>query len=747
MNDLANVSSPYLRQHAADPVDWRTWTRESFAEARQRNVPIFLSVGYAACHWCHVMQHEVFQNPEIAGAMNKQFVNIKVDREERPDIDEAYMLATQLLTGSGGWPMSVWLTHDLKPFYAGTYFPPHDAHGRPGFSRLTTAISIAWSTKRSQLEEQADEIWAAMLQAIKRSEVSGKTGQADLLRLFLDAAEERFDFQYGGFRGSPKFPPHQALQLWLQIVELQRTKSNKPPDGIPDDTTDQFDPTWAQWRSRAEQMLTITLDNMQWGGIHDLAGGGFARYSTDACWRVPHFEKMLYDNAQLAEIYARAALCLQRPDYAYTAGQILNFWLQHMSSPDGLFYSSVDADSEGEEGKYYTWSWSQLSEVLASDPSLFDYAARVLNISRAGNWDGTNVLELSPSARETPSLWFDSRWGALISRLQAARQTRLTPQVDYKIITAWNGLMLSAMAQAARLENGHPYRAAGARFLSALRDRLLDSTGRLLRSICSASCSGPGFLDDYAYLIRGLIDWARINPDHAADTMALAGQLMNKALDQFSGDEGSLYSSADFHESPLRRMRADFDNAVPSPSAVLIAAMLDIDEWRHSTSYVRQAEKAIGALYPFALQQPLASATFIAALLRHARRAKIIPQVEWRLTAVRDLADGGRQLEVHARLPDGYHFQQPPEFYLVANAEDKKTQSSELKYEVFDSSKKQLDQTGAGIHHFILKISAGPGTYQKRVTIRYTLCNDHMCLPERHDSFDVAAARDPAPKH
>ena len=405
LNFLRNAASPYLRQHAADPVDWRPWNSEAIAEAKQRDVPIFLSVGYAACHWCHVMQHEVFQNASIAQQMNANFVNIKVDREERPDIDEAYMLATQLLSGSGGWPMSVWLTPELKPFYAGTYFPPDDTRGRPGFRRLIESISAAWRKHRRALMEQADEIWHAVEQAIRHTSIHHHIEPSELPTAVLDDAEKRFDADNGGFRGRPKFPPHQILLLWTQLLEMSASGTSDFPPAI----TDRI--------RRAGPMLTLTLDSMQWGGIHDLVGGGFARYSTDECWHVPHFEKMLYDNAQLAQIYARAALLLQRRDYAWTAERIIDFWLRDMSSTDGLLWSSMDADSEGHEGRYYTWTWQQLTEVLADEPQLFDFARQVLDIAPYGNWEGTHVLQVGGHGRDLPDLLLDPRWPELMNRL------------------------------------------------------------------------------------------------------------------------------------------------------------------------------------------------------------------------------------------------------------------------------------------------------------------------------------------
>ncbi len=637
LNLLAQSASPYLRQHAADPVDWKPWCNETISEAKRRDVPIFLSVGYAACHWCHVMQHEVFQNTDIAEVMNARFVNIKVDREERPDIDEAYMLATQLLTGAGGWPMSVWLTPELKPLYAGTYFPPNDTQGRPGFLRLTEAISTAWQTNREKAVQRSDEIWAAMQEAIQRQSTRQNRHPTELFDSVLASAEAQFDFQYGGFQGSPKFPPHQMLLFWVQILERHRAgKQSQPRQGAGDSL-----PQIVHKVSKVEQMLTLTLDHMQWGGIHDLVGGGFARYSTDARWHVPHFEKMLYDNAQLAEVYARASTALHRPDYASTAERILDFWLNNMSDRDGLCFSSLDADSDGQEGKYYIWTWDELNDVLASQPGLFDLAAQMLDISRRGNWDGANVLQLSQTGRESPSLRNEPRWQELTALLEATRRLRTAPQTDDKIITAWNGLMLSALASGARLGNGGRFRAAGKRLMDAIRKRLLTAGGMVLRSVCGPTTGGAGFLDDYAYLARGLIDWAGLNSGDRAEALDLAGIIIDKAIVLFTGADGALHTSADDHQSPLRGMRADFDNAVPSPSAVLVGAMLDFNALAHCDRYTKRARDAIEGLLGTAAHYPTASATILAVLERHSSNINAPAQADWRAVSTTAQDDAG----------------------------------------------------------------------------------------------------------
>ncbi len=731
LNELARSTSPYLKQHAADPVDWRPWCGESIAEAVRRDVPIFLSVGYAACHWCHVMQHEVFQNATIAKLMNTQFVNIKVDREERPDIDEAYMLATQIFAGSGGWPMSVWLTPTLKPFYAGTYFPPQDVQGRTGFPRLIAAISAAWQDNRQKIEDQANKIWVAMEAAIRRGTTNDESDLPNLLSLALNAVQERFDFQYGGFTGRPKFPPHQMLLLWVQLLERHTNKNTA------DQRVDGATSLPAQWLPRVEQMLTLTLDQMQWGGIHDLVGGGFARYSTDERWHVPHFEKMLYDNAQLAEVYARAACCLNRRDYACIAERILDFWLDHMSDGDGLCFSSLDADSDGAEGKYYTWDWKQLADVLAARPTLFDFAVQVLDISHAGNWEGTNVLQLNAAGRDFSSLWFDPRWREITSLLDSVRQLRPPPHTDQKIVTAWNGLMLSALAHGARLENGHRYRMAGMRLVSAIQTRTLTPSGTVLRSVCGQSVGGPGFLDDHAFLARGLIDWARLDTQSQNDTLALAEKLIDNTLNQFSGPDGELRTSADIHQSPLQGMRADFDNAVPSPSAILIGAMLDLDAVQHVDRHAQSAGRAVEYLLGSVALHPTASATLLATLERHSLKLGTAPLVTWQVRSVTTLTDGTDQIEIEARVPEKYHFQQTPRVGLTSIQGESESRFDGIQWTVVHSTGRPVESEHANFYRYLLNLTSAHRSDHKQLRIAFTLCDDQVCLPEMYANLDT----------
>lgn len=730
---LTDSSSPYLRQHAGNPVDWWPWCDEALAEARHRGVPIFLSVGYAACHWCHVMAHEVFENPEIAAAMNSSFVNIKVDREERPDIDEIYMLATQLFSGSGGWPMSVWLTPDLIPFYAGTYFPPVDGYGRPGFPSLVAGISHAWRTERDQVAAQAAALSKAMRQVAEAGQPdiasSGGIGPMDVRKLLiaaLEQANQRFDRQYGGMGGSPKFPPHQMLLLWLTLLEV-------PPS---DDA--EICAAASAWRSRLVAMLTITLDGMQFGGIHDHVGGGMARYSTDEKWHVPHFEKMLYDNAQLAEVYARAATLLQRDDYARTARQIIDFWLHSMCDENGLCLSSLDADSEGAEGIYYTWTWQQLGAALGDDPKLLAFARDVFDVSREGNWETTNVLQISPSAREKNDYWKDARWKSMIDHLAAARQTRPPPETDRKVLTGWNGLMLSALSRALRLHGAAHLRQAGERMVDGLKRHCVGPDGQLLRSTCGAVPGGPAFLDDYAYLAKGLVDWALAYGGPVQEAyLSMAEKLIHSAIQQFMGDNGQLFTSAPAHKSPLFPMRADHDNATPAPAAVLIGAMLALDRCRKSAIYTVQANRCVRAMWYAAASHPTAAATLLAALIRSPQVLSDSARVGWRIGSITAKAGMGWRIEIIGEIPPTYELSAEPK--IIADCVG--FPQPPIISQSCEAIPNDISRGGSSVALSIL-IGEVNAPAEIKLTVRSSVCTASHCLPEAMDTLIAKIGHD-----
>ncbi len=573
-NRLANSISPYLRQHAHNPVDWWPWSPEAIAMARQLNRPIFLSVGYSACHWCHVMERESFENPQIAQILNSSFICIKVDREEHPDIDETYMIATQILTGSGGWPMSVWLTPDLKPVYAGTYFPPEDHYNRPGFARVLTALTDAFTRQRPDVEKQAADIAAAIAQHV--SSTSAGLSEINLQKYVADAVTAqiaRFDDTFGGSRGAPKFPPHQALNLWLTLAELSDAQKLPADLRLP-----------PHLQSAAGRMLAITLEQMARGGIYDQLAGGFARYSTDEKWLAPHFEKMLYDNAQLAGIYARAGKLFHDPFWLQTAQGTLDFWLNSMTDPRGLFFSALDADSDGQEGKFYVWPWDEICNLIPDNADR-DLLARHFGISPAGNWESVNVLYLAAAARQlasdsdADSATIQARLNPLRGRLLAARNQRNPPAVDDKVLTGWNGLLIASLAAASTALNHDGYLQAAQRCADTLFHLHRDSDGHLLHMSRHGTAAGPAYLEDYAFLLHGLVELAkgleqRENPA-AATCWSRAAELAEELIRDFlDKDSGGFFSTSHRHDVLMVRLKPLLDNAIPSPNAVAIHALL-----------------------------------------------------------------------------------------------------------------------------------------------------------------------------
>ncbi len=426
MNLLSQETSPYLLQHANNPVDWRPWGPEALEAAQREEKPIFLSIGYSACHWCHVMEHESFENPSIARQMNEHFVCIKVDREERPDLDQIYMNAVQLMTGRGGWPMSVFLTPDLRPFFGGTYWPPSGRMGMPGFDQVLTAVAEAWRERRGQVEQQAGELTAEVQRV---ASLAVRRASSAKSRCAAGASLERiFDFRNGGFGGAPKFPHPMDLRVLLR-------RWRREP------------------RDECLQLVTLTLDKMAAGGIYDHLGGGFHRYCVDERWLVPHFEKMLYDNALLAQCYVEAYQVTGRDDYARIVRETCDYVLREMTGAEGGFFSTQDADSEGEEGKFYVWTPAEVEAVLGADAAkTFNY---VYDVTESGNFEGRNILNLPKAIEQCAKVMnrdlaeLQAELSAGREKLLAVRSQRIWPGLDDKVLVSWNGLMIDALAQAA----------------------------------------------------------------------------------------------------------------------------------------------------------------------------------------------------------------------------------------------------------------------------------------------------------
>ena len=558
-NRLADATSPYLLQHADNPVDWWEWGEEAFAEARTRGVPVLLSVGYAACHWCHVMAHESFEDDATAAYLNEHFVSIKVDREERPDVDAVYMDATTAMTGHGGWPMTCVLDHDGNPFFAGTYFPDQPRHGQPAFRQVLEALADAWHNRGDDVRRVTGNLRDHL-----RRQASLPSGSLD--REVLDGAvallEQEYDAERGGFGGAPKFPPSMVLEFLLR-----------------------------HGSERALAMAAGTLEAMARGGIHDQLGGGFARYSVDADWVVPHFEKMLYDNAQLLRVYAEWSTDVG----VWAAEGIADFMLGELRTPEGGFASALDADSEGAEGTFYVWTPQQLVEVLGPDDG--PWAARLLSVTDAGTFEhGTSTLQL----REDPDdleRWFDCQ-----RRLREAREQRERPARDDKVVAAWNGLAISGLCVAGtRLGLTAYVDAAVAAGELLLRTHLVE--GRLRRVSRDGVVGSPaGVLEDYGCVATGFLDLVQATGD--ARWLDPAGDLLDVALDHFRADDGGFHDTADDAEALVARPRDPSDNASPSGLSATVHALATYAALTGSGRHRQAAEEALATTRALAERAP-----------------------------------------------------------------------------------------------------------------------------------------------
>jgi hypothetical protein len=560
-NRLASERSPYLLQHARNPVDWQPWGPEALAQARREDKPILLSIGYAACHWCHVMEHESFEDDDIAKLMNELFVNIKVDREERPDLDQIYQLVVQIMGRSGGWPLTVFLTPDERPFFAGTYFPPADRHGMPGFPRVLRAMAEAYREQRGEVHEQAQEIAQAIGRAGRVP--AGGAGELgpDALRRASRKLIARFDDRNGGFGSRPKFPNTMCLDVLLRRGALEGDRV-------------------------ALDSVELALDRMRAGGIWDHLRGGFARYSTDERWLVPHFEKMLYDNALLLRLYADGFRVFGKELHAETARELVGYLLAEMRDPTGAFYASQDADSEGHEGKFFVWTLSDLRAALGDDQRGYDVARLHFGITEEGNFEESGATVLSAArpvdrvaaALDLPVTEAAAALAGARSKMLVYREKRPRPTRDDKVLASWNGLLIGALADAGRALGEPSWVTAAAEAFAAIESRLVREgrVGRYLKDGAPAS-DRPGFLDDQAYLGNAALDLyeATGEPRYVTAARAMARAMIDHHWDQA---EGGFYFAPDDGEALLARTKDVFDQAIPSAASMAALLCLRLGE-------------------------------------------------------------------------------------------------------------------------------------------------------------------------
>ena len=589
-NRLINETSPYLLQHAHNPVDWYAWGEEALSRARDEDRPILLSIGYSACHWCHVMERESFENEDIAVLMNDNFVNIKVDREERPDLDAVYMEAVQMMTGSGGWPMTVFLTPEGRPYYGGTYFPPEDRGGMPGFPRLLAAASQAYHTNKGEIERVTRQL----------AEQMGRTGQmprgftpltTEVMHNAYSQLATQFDHLNGGFGSAPKFPQPMTPEF---LLRYNRHGFN----------------------ARALEMVELTLQKMAYGGMYDQVGGGFHRYSTDAYWLVPHFEKMLYDNALLARLYLHAWQVTSNALYRRITEETLDYVLREMTDAAGGFYSAQDADSEGVEGKFFVWTPDELRPLLGDDA---DLVMGYYGVTERGNFEGANILNvpLPPERYASQRGVSEDDLSAAVQRARAilldVRERRIHPLLDDKVLTSWNGLMLRSFAEAGAALGRADYLDAASRNADFLLATMRDENRRLLRTWRNGEAKLNGYLEDYACLADGLISLheATLEPRWLQDAVGLA----NGMVDLFWDDAvGGFYDTGKDHEELVIRPRDVFDNAQPCGGSVATDVLLRLGVITGNDDFAAKGATPLRAMQQMLGRAPSATGHWLGAL-------------------------------------------------------------------------------------------------------------------------------------
>ena len=599
-NRLIHETSPYLLQHAHNPVDWHPWGNEAFQKAKRENKPVLLSIGYSACHWCHVMERESFENEQIAALMNDLFISIKVDREERPDLDEIYMNAVQLLTGRGGWPMTMFLTPDGKPFYGGTYFPPEDRQGMPGFPKILLGVSQAYRERSADVEKSVGEILAA-LQRMSETHQSDKDFSPDIIAASCEKISRAYDSDNGGLGQAPKFPNAGVYELFLR--NFYRSKNE-----------------------RYLEMIVHTLTKMAQGGIYDHLGGGFHRYSVDAKWLVPHFEKMLYDNAQLLGIYGHAYAITGETLFKSVVEETAHYLLREMLQAEGGFYSTQDADSEGEEGKFFVWTPDEISRLLGTEAG--EVFCRIYDVSDQGNFEEKNILHPILTI-EQASKYFGKEKSVIETlvaeaktKLFTEREKRIKPFRDEKIITAWNGLALSGLAAAIKISGEAALITAVTQTIEFIFDKMFRD-GFLLHTYKDGQAKLLGYLDDYAFLAVGLLDIYETLLDRAFLDRAL--QLNEIMLREFwDEEEGGFFYTGKSQEQLISRTKPIFDASIPSGNAMATQLLLRLHHITGQNDYRGRAEKVLRSYYDVMENQPFGFAHMLCAVDQHLNPPKEI---------------------------------------------------------------------------------------------------------------------------
>ena len=649
-NRLAEASSPYLQLHGHNPVDWYPWGEEALGRAREENKPIFLSIGYSTCYWCHVMERESFSDPAIAERMNRDFINIKVDREERPDLDEIYMAATQVLTGQGGWPNSVFLTPGLQPFYAGTYFPPEDRHGQPGFPTLLASLATAWKERRRDVETQAAELGEALRRVLEeRAGPAGEPPGAEALDRSLLDLERSFDATWGGFGSAPKFPTPGNLFLLLEMAGEQ---------------------------GQAAEMLRVTLDLMARGGIYDQLGGGFHRYATDREWKIPHFEKMLYDNGLLLEVYALEWRRSAEPEAARVIHETAAFLARELTGPEGGFWSALDAETEGREGAFYAWSREQLREVLGEEE--FGFLAPLYGFDGPPFFEGEYVLHLPRPLAEQAERRQKSREELLAEieplrrRLLEVRGRRQRPLTDDKLLADWNGTAIGGLALAGETLEDPALVEQAARAAEFVLATMRPAGGPLIHSWRQGRSGPAAFLSDYAFLVRGLLALDRASGEER--WLEAATQLAAEQLERL-GDPAGGFFVAEVRDDLLYRSKEVFDGAMPGANSVATLNLLELAERTGEARWAEAARDSLRAFSTLVDSHPAAVRTMAMAAGRFqrlrqdraelfARAAEPAPsssesKVAPRLEMGRPGEDGWRAFTLELEIEPGWHIYPP----------------------------------------------------------------------------------------